>query len=117
MLNRFGHVELMAFLADATDGINQVSIATNLSETAKQTITWDSAVSVAGGTGDQDDTAYVSMSATVLGFTIPAGETVLSVRLYHDLVEWGYISFASSYYFPAEGTFSLTDITITIGNV
>jgi hypothetical protein len=115
MLNYIGHPALLDLLTDATVGINKVSIISNLAETAKQTITWDSAVGTEGATVP-DDTGTVSMTVTPLVFDITAGETVSSVGLYHDTILWGYILFSSTYYFANAGEFRLTDITISIGN-
>ena len=94
-------------LTDATNGINKVSIFSNLAETAKQTISF----AAASGT---DNYGTVVMSDAELVFNIGAGEIVQAVGLYHDTTHIATYIFPSQFNFTNAGTFTLTDLTIRL---
>jgi len=114
MLNHLGMELALDQLTDPTNGINKVSIFTDIFQTDTQTITWNAAVGVGA---EEPFTGSVSMNATDLIFNITAGATVQAVGLYKDSTYVGYIEFATTYYFANSGTFTLTDVTINLANV
>jgi len=94
-------------LTDATNGINKVSIFSNLAETAKQTINFAAAAG-------NENVATVVMSDAELVFNITAGEIVQAVGLYHDTTYVANYVFPTPYLFTNAGTFTLTDLTISL---
>ena len=95
-------------LTDPTNGINKVSIFSNLAETAKQTINFAAAAG-------NENAATVVMSDTELVFNITAGEIVQAVGLYQGttVLVATYV-FPTPYSFTNAGTFTLTDLSISI---
>ena len=80
-----GFALILNLAVDATDGINQVSVFTNISEKTKQSITFATATS-------NDYGGSVVSNNTPLSFSIPAGETVQAIGLYHGTTYVGYIA-------------------------
>ena len=95
-------------LTDATNGINKVSIFTNIVELAKQDITFDAA-------SGNESAATVKMTATDLVFNVSAGHIVQAVGLYQGttVLVATYV-FPTPYSFTNAGTFTLTDLTISL---
>ena len=106
-LTEVGYAFALDLLTDPTDGINKVSIFTNLSEKTKQTVNFSAATSTANG-------GQVVMSDTELLFDISAGEIVQAVGLYHDTTYVGLYQFPSQFNFTSAGVFTLTGLTITL---
>ena len=102
-----GYELTLDLLTDATNGINKVSIFTNVTETAKQTVNWAAA---SGG----ETSASVVMSDAELSFSISAGHIVQAVGLYHDTTYIAYFQFSTPFVFTNAGTFYLTDLTINL---
>ena len=95
-------------LTDATNGINKVLIYSGLGTSpSPQDITFNAASGNSSG-------ATVTMTATDLVFNIGAGLVVTAVELYHDTTYVAGYTFPTPYSFTNAGTFTLTDLTISL---
>ena len=102
-----GYALALDQLTDATNGINKISIFTNIVETDKQTLNFSAAAGY-------DTYGTVNMTATDLVFNILAGHIVQAVGLYKDTTYVGNYVFPSPYSFTNAGTFTLTDLQIRL---
>jgi len=102
-----GYELTLDLLTDATNGINKVSLFTNVVEKTKQTINFAAAAGTSAG-------ASVAMSDAEIVFAIDASEVVQAVGLYHDTTYVAYYEFPTPYSYTNAGTFTLTDLTISI---
>jgi len=83
-LEELGYELALDQLTDATNGINKISIFTDLSEKTSQAITF------AAASGNEFG-ASVAANNLPLTFAITGGETVQAIGLYHDTTKVGYI--------------------------
>lgn len=82
--NSDGFALILDLTTDAANGINKISIFTNITETAKQTITFADATSNEYG-------GSVAGNNLPLSFNISAGHIVQAIGVYHDTTQVGYI--------------------------
>lgn len=83
-LEELGYELALDQLTDATNGINYISIFTDIVEVTKQAITFASASGNEFG-------ASVAANNLPLTFSITAGHTVQAIGLYHGITKVGYI--------------------------
>lgn len=106
-LTAAGYALNLDLFTDATNGINKLSVYTDLTEITAQTVNF----SAASGT---DTSGTVVMSDASLVFNVEAGHVVEAIGLKNGTTLLATYVFPTPYSFTNAGTFTLTDLTITL---